>query len=85
MSDNPFDGGGPELLDISTHAPGPAGSLPFTETMLRDRPSGDLFGWMEKGELSVRIDSEYPLEAVGEAHAALEGRRTMGKVLIRPR
>jgi putative YjhG/YagF family dehydratase len=47
MDDNQFDEGGPELLDISTHAPGPSGSLPFTETMLRDRPSGDLFGWSQ--------------------------------------
>jgi len=47
MGDNQFDGGGPELLDISTHAPGPSGALPFTESMLRDRPSGDLFGWSQ--------------------------------------
>ena len=30
--------------DIQTEAAGPAGQLPFTEEMLRDRPSGDLFG-----------------------------------------
>jgi len=47
MGDNPFDGGGPELLDISSHAPGPSGALPFTESMLRERPSGDLFGWSQ--------------------------------------
>jgi putative YjhG/YagF family dehydratase len=27
--------------------PGPAGSLPFTPEMLRQRPSGDLFGWSQ--------------------------------------
>ncbi len=27
--------------------PGPAGSLPFTPEMLRERPSGDLFGWSQ--------------------------------------
>ena len=43
----------------------------------------DLFDWVSRGELSVRIDSEYPLDKAGEAHAALEGRRTTGKVLIR--
>src|SRR5512141_627525 len=43
----------------------------------------DLFDWVSRGELSVRLDSEYPLDKVGEAHAALEGRRTTGKVLIR--
>ena len=47
MGDNLFDGGGPELLDISSHAPGPSGALPFTESMLRERPSGDLFGWSQ--------------------------------------
>jgi putative YjhG/YagF family dehydratase len=29
---------------IKTKAPGPAGVLPLTEEMLRDRPSGDIFG-----------------------------------------
>ena len=43
----------------------------------------DLFDWVSRGELSVRIDSEYPLDKVGEAHGALESRRTTGKVLIR--
>jgi len=32
---------------IDTHAPGPAGALPLTPEMLRDRPSGDLFGWTQ--------------------------------------
>lgn len=47
MPVNPFDAGDPDIYDISTHAPGPSGSLPFTEAMLRDRPSGDLFGWSQ--------------------------------------
>ena len=38
---------GPENYDIRTHAPGPAGALPFTDEMLRRRPSGDLFGWTQ--------------------------------------
>jgi putative YjhG/YagF family dehydratase len=32
------------LLEIRTRAPGPAGALPLTEEMLRQSPSGDLFG-----------------------------------------
>src|SRR5436309_528418 len=32
------------LHDIRTRAAGPAGALPLTEQMLRDWPSGDLFG-----------------------------------------
>src|SRR5947207_2998825 len=33
-----------DLYDIPTRAPGPQGSLPITEEMLLERPSGDLFG-----------------------------------------
>ena len=33
-----------ELFHIRTKAPGPTGSLPLTAEMLRDRPSGDIFG-----------------------------------------
>ena len=34
----------PGVYDVQTKAAGPKGSLPLTEEMLRDRPSGDLFG-----------------------------------------
>lgn len=44
--------------------------------------AGDLFSWMERGELSVRVGAEFPLADVGAAHSALEGRRTTGKVLL---
>jgi NADPH2:quinone reductase len=43
----------------------------------------DLFDWIARGELTVRIGAEYPLTDVGEAHSALEGRRTTGKVVLR--
>ena len=33
-----------DIYDVATKAAGPAGELPLTEEMLRDRPSGDLFG-----------------------------------------
>jgi len=33
-----------DLFTIRTSAAGPTGSLPLTEEMLRDRPSGDIFG-----------------------------------------
>jgi putative YjhG/YagF family dehydratase len=32
------------LLDVQTSAAGPAGSLPLTEELLREAPSGDIFG-----------------------------------------
>ena len=34
----------PAIYQVRTSAPGPAGSLPLTGGMLRDHPSGDLFG-----------------------------------------
>jgi NADPH2:quinone reductase len=34
--------------------------------------------------LSVRIGARYPLSEADEAHRALEGRRTTGKVLLIP-
>jgi len=47
VSVNDFDSADPAVFDVVTHAAGPAGSLPLTEEMLRDRPSGDLFGWTQ--------------------------------------
>src|SRR5271165_3847164 len=37
----------PSLFDIHSHAPGPSGLLPLTPEILRQRPSGDLFGWTQ--------------------------------------
>ena len=42
--DNPFDSVAPEIYQVRTRAPGPTGSLPLTEELLRNSPSGDLFG-----------------------------------------
>lgn len=39
-----LDSGLAELFDIETISDGPPGSLPLTEEMLRESPSGDLFG-----------------------------------------
>lgn len=33
------------LYDVRTRAAGPEGALPLTPEMLRNRPSGDVFGW----------------------------------------
>ncbi|MER8260693.1 quinone oxidoreductase family protein [Streptomyces albidoflavus] len=42
------------------------------------------FQWMREGKLTVRIDSTYPLGRAADAHAAVEGRRTSGRVLLLP-
>ena len=47
MSSNPFDGGDPGILDVATRAAGPPGALPITAEMLRELPSGHLFGWTQ--------------------------------------
>src|ERR1700733_4574515 len=39
-----LDSDSQKIFEIQTKARGPVGSLPLTEEMLRDRPSGDLFG-----------------------------------------
>jgi putative YjhG/YagF family dehydratase len=37
----------PSVYEIRTKAPGPSGALPLTEELLREAPSGDLFGWTQ--------------------------------------
>ena len=46
--------------------------------------AGEVLGWVRDGSLSLRVDREVPLEHAAEAHRALEGRRTTGKVLLVP-
>jgi NADPH2:quinone reductase len=46
--------------------------------------AGELFEAVAAGTLDVRIGAEYPLPEAAEAHRALEGRRTTGKVLLIP-
>jgi NADPH2:quinone reductase len=45
--------------------------------------AGDVFAWIGRGVLEVRIGAEFPLDDVTAAHRALEGRQTTGKVLLR--
>ncbi len=44
----------------------------------------EVMGWIQNGELDVRIGEEHPLENTAEAHNRLEGRQTTGKVLLIP-
>jgi NADPH2:quinone reductase len=50
---------------------------------LRSRAS-EVLGWVADGTLTVRIGAEFPLAAAADAHRALEGRSTTGKVLLLP-
>lgn len=71
----------------------PAGSLFVTRptlgdyTLTREELVGrtdELFDWLAAGELTVHIGGRYPLTDVRRAHEDLEGRRTVGKVLLLP-
>jgi NADPH2:quinone reductase len=46
--------------------------------------AGDLFQWIDEGMLKLRIERTFPLQDAAEAHRALEGRKTTGKVLLLP-
>jgi NADPH2:quinone reductase len=46
--------------------------------------AGELFAAVVDGSLTVRIGATFPLEQARQAHEALEGRRTTGKVLLLP-
>jgi NADPH2:quinone reductase len=46
--------------------------------------AGDVLGWIAAGKLKVRIDRTFPLPQAAEAHRALAGRGTAGKLLLIP-
>jgi NADPH2:quinone reductase len=46
--------------------------------------AGEVFDWIAKGELDVRIGGTYPLADAGRAQDDLAGRRTTGKLLLLP-
>lgn len=46
--------------------------------------AGEVLGWVRSASLSVRIGAEFPLSRAADAHRALEGRETTGKVLLMP-
>ena len=42
----------------------------------------EVLGWVKAGKLKVRIGATFPLSEAADAHRALEGRATTGKVLL---
>jgi len=46
--------------------------------------ASEVLGWIRDGKLKLRTELEFPLKDAGEAHRALEGRKTTGKVLLIP-
>jgi NADPH2:quinone reductase len=47
-------------------------------------PLAELFEYVREGSLRPHVGRVYPLEDVREAHADLEGRRSVGKLLLSP-
>ena len=46
--------------------------------------AGDVLRWIGSGELNLRIGDRYALADAADAHRALQGRKTTGKVVILP-
>jgi NADPH2:quinone reductase len=46
--------------------------------------AGEVLGWIRDGKLRLRMEFQFPLKDAAEAHRALEGRRTTGKILLLP-
>lgn len=72
---------------------GPKGSLFLTRPTLFDYTadreslewrSGDVFKWIGEGKLKLRLEHFFALAEAREAHQALEGRKTTGKIILTP-
>jgi NADPH2:quinone reductase len=46
--------------------------------------AGAVLGAVASGDLEIEIGAEFALAEAADAHRALEGRKTTGKVLLRP-
>ncbi len=49
-----------------------------------ERRAGEVLAGAASGELDVLVGARFPLDQAADAHRALEGRRTTGKVLLVP-
>ncbi len=49
-----------------------------------DSRMGEVFSWIHKKMLSIRIGAEVPLKEAVKAHLLLESRKTIGKLLLIP-
>ncbi len=46
--------------------------------------ANEILSWVKEGSLRLRVERTFPLAAAADAHRALEGRLTTGKVLLIP-
>ena len=59
------------------------GDYTATREELEQR-AGDVLGWVQSGQLKLRVEHVFPLSEASEAHRQLEGRATTGKVILAP-
>ena len=48
------------------------------------RRASDVLGWIASGQLNLHIHKSYPLAEAADAHRELEGRQSVGKLLLIP-
>ena len=46
--------------------------------------AGDVLNWISSGQLNLRIGARFALADTADAHRALQGRKTTGKVVLLP-
>ena len=87
-----------QVVDRATARPDPqrlnaAGSVFLTRPKLGDHTATrtelveratEVLGSVAGGTLHVRVGATFPLADAADAHRALEGRATTGKVILRP-
>jgi NADPH:quinone reductase len=56
----------------------------FRDHSVQEKAAEEIFDLMIKGVLKARIERTYPLREAAQAHRDLEGRRTMGSVVLIP-
>ena len=63
--------------------PDPAKPRPLYRQPPGTAPAGrDVLGWINAGQLKLRVEHVYPLAQAATAQAALAGRQTTGKVVL---
>ncbi|AHY45878.1 NADPH:quinone reductase and related Zn-dependent oxidoreductase [Rubrobacter radiotolerans] len=54
------------------------------DTDLLAASMGEILSWLGSGELKLNVGGRYPLSDAAKAHADLEGRKTVGKLVLNP-
>src|SRR6266536_2061849 len=69
---------------VVVHAAAGGVGLLLTQMVTMRGRADDLFSWIARGRLSVRIGGSYPLAEAGRAHQDLASRGTTGKLILLP-